>query len=234
MSKLSFGHWTDPLCIWAFVAQDQLERLLAELAHRLTVDYRVVPVFGSVPWRFTQGGWASGGVDGRARATAEIAAAHGHPEVDGSCWRNDCPASSWAPAAAIKAVAALEREGVVEPGATGQYQHALRRRFFVDCRNIARRAVQLETAEALGLSRADIERRLDDGSALALLCEDLEEKERRKLQGSPTYVFDQGRAMLYGNVTYGVLHATVEELLREVHCLQSIRAFGAISHSALC
>ena len=214
MPKLSFSHWTDPLCIWAFVAQDQLDRLLVEHAPRLAVDSRIVPIFGSVAWRFKHGPWSSGGVEARVRATAEIAQAHGHPEVDGACWRGDCPSSSWAPGAAIKAVWALEHAGHVEPGMTGHYQHALRRRFFVEAQNISRRSVQLEAAEALGIARAGIENSLDDGSALALLAEDLQEKERLKLQGSPTYVFDNGRAMLYGNFRYGVLHATVEELLR--------------------
>ena len=214
MTKLSFSHWTDPLCIWAFVAQDQLDRLLEELGSRLEVDSRVVPVFGSVAWRFTRGPWASGGVEARVRTTAEIAAAHGHPEVDGSCWRGACPSSSWAPGTAIKAVGALERASAAAPGSTGRYQQTLRRRFFVEAKNIALRHVQLETAEALGLTRAGIEQHLDDGSALAALSEDLQEKERLKLQGSPTYVFDHGRAMLYGNFPYGVLHATVEELLR--------------------
>ena len=214
MTKLSFSHWTDPLCIWAYVAQDQLDQLLAEQGPRLAVDSRIVPVFGSVPWRFTHGPWASGGVEGRVRATAEIAAAHGHPEVDGSCWRGECPSSSWAPGAAIKSVRLLERAGAAEPGSTARYQHALRRRFFADGQNIARRSVQLEAAEVLGIARAGIEQHLDDGSALAALWEDHQEKERLKLQGSPTYVFDNGRAMLYGNFPYGVLHATVEELLR--------------------
>jgi predicted DsbA family dithiol-disulfide isomerase len=214
MTKLSFSHWTDPLCIWAYVAQDQLDQLLRELGPRLEIDARIVPIFGSIPWRFAHGPWASAGVEGRVRATAEIAAAHGHPEVDGSCWRGDCPSSSWAPGAAIKAVRALELAGGAAPGSTGSYQRALRSRFFVDGQNIARRSVQLEAAEALDLARADIEQRLDDGSALAALWEDHQEKERLKLQGSPTYVFDHGRAMLYGNFPYGVLHATVEELLR--------------------
>ena len=214
MSQLSFSHWTDPLCIWAFVAQDHLDRLLAELSSRLIVDSRVVPVFGSVPWRFAHGPWASGGVEGRVRITAEIAAAHGHSEVDGACWRNDCPNSSWAPGVAIKAVHALELAGGCVPGVTEHYQRTLRRRFFVDRKNIGRRTVQLETAEVLGIDRAGVEQHLDDGSALALLWEDYQEKERLKLQGSPTYVFDRGRAMLYGNFAYGVLHATVEELLR--------------------
>jgi predicted DsbA family dithiol-disulfide isomerase len=83
----------------------------------------------------------------------------------------------------------------------------------VDNVNIARRGGQLELAEALGVPRAGIEQQLDDGRALAALWEDYLETQRLKLQGSPSYVFDGGRTMLYGNFTYGVLHATVEELL---------------------
>ena len=74
--------------------------------------------------------------------------------------------------------------------------------------------MQLEVAEELGLPRGAIESRLDDGSALAAVCEDQAEKERLHIQGSPTYVFDGGRAMLYGNFDFGILHSTVEELVR--------------------
>jgi len=214
---LAFSHFSDPLCIWAFVAQDKLERLIEQRGELLDIDYRVLPVFGSVPWRFREGLWSSGGVEERARKTAEIASKHGHPEVSGGCFRRDCPASSWAPGSAIKAVSALERAQMLAPGTTGRYQHALRARFFVDELNIARRSVQLEVAEALGIERAGIERALDDGTALAWLWEDLNEAERLKLQGSPTFVFDGGRAMLYGNISFGVLHATVEELLGGLH-----------------
>jgi len=213
-SRLSFGHWSDPLCIWAFVAQDTLDRLLAEMGSRLHVNYRVVPVFGSVRWRFEKGPWASGGPSGRVEATRAIALSHGHPEVSGECWVQDRPASSWAPAAAIKAVTALELAGQLADGTGGEYQRRLRARFFVDNVNIARRSAQLALAEALAIPRAPIEQRLDDGSALAALWEDHWDKEQLKIQGSPSYVFDGGRAMLYGDFAYGVLHATVEELLR--------------------
>jgi predicted DsbA family dithiol-disulfide isomerase len=212
--RLSFSNWSDPLCIWAFVAQDKLERLIGERGGSLHVDYRVVPVFGSVPWRFSSGPWASEGLPGRVRATREIAHKHGHGEVDGECWMRDPPASSWSPGAAIKAVCALERQGEIAEGKGGRYQAQLRRRFFVDNVNVARRVVQLELAEELSIPTAAIERSLDDGSALAALWEDHWDKERLKVQGSPTYVFDNGRAMLYGNFSYGMLHATVEELLR--------------------
>lgn len=210
--RLQFSYWSDPLCIWALVAQKKLDRVLTELGEHVRVDYRIVPVFGSVPWRFTSGPWAKDGVDGRVAATRRIAEQSGRTDVSGECWRRALPASSWAPAAAIKAVFALEEERGDDFGAG--YQRALRERFFVAEANIARRAVQLEVAEELGLPRAPIEARLDDGSALAAVCEDHAEKERLRIQGSPTYVFDGGRAMLYGNFDYGILRSTVEELVR--------------------
>jgi hypothetical protein len=64
-----------------------------------------------------------------------------------------------------------------------------------------------------GIAREGIEGALDDGRALAALWEDHQERETLGIQGSPTYVFDDGRAILYGNVSEGVINATVDELL---------------------
>lgn len=209
---LAFGYWSDPLCVWALVAQPKLDRVLAEAGDRLRVDYRVVPVFGSVPWRFAAGPWSKEGVEGRVRATRRIAVEGGRTDVSGECWRKAMPQTSWAPAAAIKAVFALpDGRGAVEGP---RYQRALRERFFVAEQDVGHRRVQLELAEELGLDRGAIEARLDDGSALAAVWEDHAEKERLRIQGSPTYVFDGGRAMLYGNFDERILRSTLDELLR--------------------
>lgn len=210
--RLRFSYWSDPLCIWALVAEQKLNRVLEELGGHVKVDYRIVPVFGSVPWRFAEGPWAKEGVDGRVAATRRIAEQGGRSDVSGECWRRAMPATSWAPAAAIKAVFGLEEGRGDETGPV--YQRALRERFFVGEQNIALREVQLEVAEELRVPREALEARLDDGSALSRVCEDYAEKERLRIQGSPTYVFDGGRAMLYGNFDYGILQSTVEELVR--------------------
>ena len=105
--RLQFSYWSDPLCIWALVAQQKLDSVLGELGDHVRVDYRIVPVFGSVPWRFAAGPWAKDGVDGRVAAPRRIAEEGGRSDVSGECWRRAMPASSWAPAAAIKAVFAF-------------------------------------------------------------------------------------------------------------------------------
>lgn len=214
VSEIEFEYWSDPLCIWAFVAQPKLEHLLEAQGDRVRPHYRIVPVFGSIRQRFRDGVWAAAGPEGRAESTRRIAAEHGLEDVSGRCWIEDCPASSWAPSLALKAVFAMEDEDELPPGAAAAYQLAMRRRFFVDDRNVARRAEQLALAEELSIPRAGIERRLDDGSALCALYEDHERREALGIRGSPTYVFEGGRAMLYGNFSEPVLTATVQELVR--------------------
>ncbi len=214
---IPFEYWSDPLCIWAFVSQPKLDRLLGEKRAALEVHYRVVVVFASVPWRFRDGPWKDVGPEGRATATREIAARFGHDDVDGNVWLEDPPASSWSAGAAVEAVRLAERVGEAPPESCAAYQVALRRALFVDNRNVARREVQLEAAESLDLDRAVIEARLDDGTALAQLAEDQRRKETQGIHGSPTYVFDDGRALLYGNFAEGILRATVDELLAGLH-----------------
>jgi len=209
-------HWSDPLCVWAFVAEGRVDDVLARYGDRLAVRWRVVPVFGSVPARFAHGAWKDAGPAGRAEATAKLAARFGVSGVTGQVWIDDPPASTWSPSAAVAAVRLAEGAGELPGGATGRYLRALRHRFFAENLNVARRSAQAETAEALALPWAPIAAALDDGRALAALWEDHEERVRLGIQGSPTWVFDGGRAMLYGNVSEGVLRATVAELVAGV------------------
>lgn len=212
--RIALGYWSDPFCIWAYVAQPKLDRILTAHAHQLDVHYHVVPVFGSMPARFTTGSWAAKGPQGRADVCQRIAREHRDTEITGEVWLTDPPSSSWAAGAAAKAVAVLEEQGAVAPGTAGRFLCQLRDRFFEDNRNTARRSEQLAIAEAMEIPRAALEALLDDGTGLARLWEDHAERERLRLQGSPTYVFDGGRAQLYGNFDYAILEATINELAR--------------------
>lgn len=211
--KLSFGYWSDPLCIWAYVAQPKLDRVLQRHGHHVAVDYHIVPVFGDVMERFTSGAWAKAGPEGRIHTTREIAHRFGFHEVDGSAWRDACPASSWAPSVAAKGIGILCQAGDAPESALPSYLHALRTAFFVENRNIALRDEQLRVAEQIGVQASALEKLLDNGRALAALCGDHQMKDKLRIQGSPSYVFDGGRAILYGNVSEGVVMATVEEFL---------------------
>ena len=144
-AELSFSYWSDPMCIWAYVAQPKLDRLLAETDGRLDIEYRVVPVFGSMQARFRDGPWAKAGPAGRVKVTRDIAREHHCDEVSGECFRGDIPASSWAPGVAIKAVALCERDQLLAHGATSDYLRKLRAALLVENKNIARRQIRFSS-----------------------------------------------------------------------------------------
>lgn len=214
VDQIEFEYWSDPLCIWAYVAQPKLEAVLERHGEQLAPRYRVVPVFGSIPQRFATGAWSEAGPQGRAEATRRVASQHQHENVDGSCWLNDCPSSSWSAGAALALVHRMSEDQTISRGQAERYQWRMRERFFVENQNVARRTIQLELAEETGVSREVLERRLDDGTGLSALWEDHARRESLGLRGSPTFVFDGGRAMLYGNFSEAVLNATVEELVK--------------------
>lgn len=212
-APLSFQYWSDPLCIWAFVGQPKLDEILSAWGDRVAVEYRVVPVFGSVGSRFREGPWADEGPEGRRDATRRLAREHGIDGVTGDVWVEDCPHSSWSCGAAVEGVLAMEASGEAPIGGGARYLRELREHLFLRNRNICHRHEQLAVAERSGIDAGSLERRLDDGSAVALLWEDERARLAAGIRGSPTYVFDGGRAILYGNFPFSVLRAVVAELL---------------------
>jgi predicted DsbA family dithiol-disulfide isomerase len=54
---------------------------------------------------------------------------------------------------------------------------------------------------------------IDSGVAHADLEADHRDQQTLMVQGSPTYILNEGRQKLYGNVGYGVIEANIKELL---------------------
>jgi predicted DsbA family dithiol-disulfide isomerase len=215
MDVVPIDHFSDVLCVWAYCAQVRVDELRATFGERVTVQYRFVPVFASTA-RKVGAGWAQrGGFDGYARHVQEIAARFPHVAVHADVWQRVRPASSSSPHLFLEAVKLLEGPGPAPAGgALERAAWAIRTAFFREARDVARRAVQLEVCEQLGLARAPIEEALDDGRAFAALFDDVEAQGAQKIEGSPTLVFNEGRQKLYGNVGYRLIQASIEELLR--------------------
>lgn len=87
--------------------------------------------------------------------------------------------------------------------------------FFKDGKDVGNQNVLLKLAQSLSLPCDQIENNIADGSAMAALWSDVVLKEKYKLEGSPSYVLNNGRQKLYGNVGYKLIEANVKELLSE-------------------
>ncbi len=217
-------YYSDILCIWAYVAQVKLDELHRNYGDRVQLDYRFVPVFGSVRSKI-EGGWAGrGGLDGYAGHVRQVAERFDHVELHEDVWKRVVPSSSLGSHTFLRAAALLIDEGAAGGGRVGadperplldQLAWELRLAFFRDARDVARLDVQLDVARSLGLSSDDLRVRIEDGRALAALHEDHDLAAKQQVTGSPTFVLNENRQRLYGNVGYLVLEANVQELLRD-------------------
>lgn len=91
---------------------------------------------------------------------------------------------------------------------------ALRSVFFRDCRDIARWDVQCEVASAVGVDIVAIEQIIYNGSAFASLTADYQDADALRIEGSPSFVLNESRQKLYGNIGFRLIESNIQELLR--------------------
>jgi hypothetical protein len=193
-----------------------------QLGDDVEVDSHFIPVFGNTAEKIGEGWKDRGGFVGYSRHVVETVKRFPHVQIHPDVWTKNIPASSAGCHLALKAVQRLCDRGITPQGPLAQYgrrslveEYAwrLREAFFVRLRNVAERAVQRELAESLGIPLDALQAEVDDGTAFAALCSDWELQKRHSVQGSPTWVLNEGRQKLYGNVGYRIIEANLKELL---------------------
>ena len=205
---VSIDYFSDLLCIWAYVAEIRLDEVRSRHGDDVSIDSRFVSIFGSTEARIGKRWATKGGFAGYARHVHDVASGFDHVEVHPDVWLRDVPAGSYGPHLFVKA-AALSGTAVED------LCWKLRLAFFRDARDIGRLDVQSEIAGDLGLPVATIRERLADGSAAAALAEDHEAAAAAQVTGSPTFLLNEGRQKLYGNVGYRIIEANIQELLAD-------------------
>lgn len=215
-------YFSDVLCVWAYAAQIRLDELRHQFGARVELRYHFMPLFGCIDCR-VRGDWKDqGGLPGFAAKVRNTAQQFPHVSVHPEIWTRNAPPSSGTAHHLLKAVQLLQRDGLIDAAPQPHLEGRtifeavawdLRVAFFRDLENIADRAVQLAIAERHGLPVGPLLSYLDSGAAMALLCQDTELRDKYKISGSPSFVLNEGRQILYGNVGYQLIAANVEELL---------------------
>ncbi|MBX3269020.1 MAG: DsbA family protein [Sandaracinaceae bacterium] len=208
MSKVSVQYFSDVLCVWAYVGQVRLDELESAFRDEVEVDCHFMTVFGDAHGKLTTSWRERGGLAGYAEHVRSVVARFDHVTIHADAWDPVAPASSLGCHVFLAAVKLLDA------AVFRQVAWRLREAFFAEGRDIAQRRVQLEVAESIGLSVAALEASLSSGRAHAELSRGLALARSYGVETSPTYVFDEGRQRLNGNVGYRVIEANVRELLR--------------------
>ncbi len=227
---IRIAYFSDVLCVWAYTAQIRLDELKQRFGSRLQISYHFIPVFGCVEERIGRGWKEKGGFAGFGRHVAQVCRSFPHVEVADGLWSRNVPKSSASAHLYLKAVELLEREGIISAEAVDRfagrslYEEAiwrLRLAFFREMEDVGSAHCHSRLAEALEIPRDPLLKLLHDGSAMAALCADLRLRDELKVEGSPTYIFNEGRQKLYGNVGYKILEANIRELLERPEGLAS-------------
>jgi predicted DsbA family dithiol-disulfide isomerase len=223
---VTIEYFRDALCIWAYGAQARVDELKRNFGDQVELHNRFIPLFAAAHTRIEEGWRERGGFGGFNRHLQEVAGRWGHVSLHPDVWLHDIPASSTSAHVLLKAIQLLQVRGqipaIAEPAFAGRtrFEEAIWRvrcAFFQHAQNIAHWDVLSRVAAGLELPLPAIRQLIDSGKAYAALHLDTEAKERYQAAGSPTFILNEGRQRLYGNVGYRIIEANVRELLHNPH-----------------
>jgi len=220
--RLQISYFTDVLCVWAYISQIRIDELKRQFGERIHVEHHFVPIFGCTERRIGEGWKDRGGYAGFGDHVRGVCTEFPHVTVAHDVWDRVTPSTSALAHHFLKAVQLLEKKRVIssEPCAEfdgrSLFEEAswrVRLAFFRDARDVSRIDCLLELAEELEIPVERLRGAIDEGEAMAQLFRDVELRDQYRVEGSPTWVFNQGRQKLYGNLGYKILEANVHEVL---------------------
>ena len=223
-TKLTVSYFSDVLCVWAYVGQIKLDELRRQFGEQIRVEYRFLHLFGDVAARIETSWGDKGGAAGYARHLQQMAVRFDHIDIHPEIWTRNAPPTSMSCHVFLKAIQLLEKRGEVSTapeerfGGKSVFEEAVwrcRLGFFRDLKDIADRNNQEAMASDMALPIASIRREIASGAAHAELCADFDAKDRQLVEGSPTFVLNEGRQKLYGDVGYRVIEANIRALLAD-------------------
>lgn len=207
-APLTIQYFSDVLCVWAWIAELRNQELEATWQQQVVIVPHFLDLFADTKARVGQGWAERGGYDGFAQHVRQAAEPYDSP-VHSDVWSKVRPATSANAHLIIKAA-----QIVAGDAAASALARAIRSAFFAQAMDVGSLDVLEGIARDSGLDLAPLEVCLKNGEAIAALLSDAALKTAGRVVGSPTWILNEGRQTLYGNVGYRVLHANVEELLR--------------------
>jgi predicted DsbA family dithiol-disulfide isomerase len=205
---LMIDYYTDILCVWAWIAQRRIDELNSQLGDKIELRYHYIDVFGDVAKKIAVQWEQQGGYHGFAEHVRESAAKFEDAPINTNVWSAVRPATSANAHLVLKAV-----ELSYDQQRSTDVAFTFRNSFFNDAQDIANLEVLYKLVEEQGLDRDLLNNSLRDGTAMAALMGDYQKAKQQRIEGSPSYVMDGGRQILYGNVGYRVILTNITELL---------------------
>ncbi|MFL0811233.1 MAG: DsbA family protein [Agarilytica sp.] len=213
MTPIKITHYSDVLCIWAYISQIRVDELLAKFGERISLEYHFMPVFGDAHRKIVNNWQDRGGVEAYHKHIAALQEEFEHIRLHPKVWIDPTPRSSMPAHLYLAAARLLEEEGHVPHGAFRQFLKHMRESFFVDNRDVSNCEILKEIVSDSPLPTEQVENLITCGKAYAALSHDFHMVNELNINSSPTLIFNENRQRLAGNVGYKIIEANVNELL---------------------
>jgi predicted DsbA family dithiol-disulfide isomerase len=200
--------YSDILCIWFHVSEIRLDEVKLQFGDQVRIDYRFCSIFGDTSHKIGIGWGDRGGYEGFAHHVQTVAENFEHITLHPDLWHTLRPVSSTPAHLILKAV---------QRAVPDRFELAfrtLRRAFFEQGQDISQWPVLQGILQTLDIPLDTVQAVIDNGLAYADLEADQRERTNLMVQGSPTFILNNGRQKLFGNVGYRVIEANIKELLR--------------------
>lgn len=223
-ATIRIQYFTDVLCVWAYTAQIRLDELMKHFGHEIDISYHFMPIFGCTDRRIGEGWKDKGGFAGFCQHTREVCETFPHVEINQDVWAVNAPKTSASVHMFLKSIQLLEKKGIIDTERKEEFNNktifeeaAWRTRlaFFRDALDIGRQDEQMKIAASLDLPLDLLQEQMHNGEAMAELFCDIDLRDEFKVEGSPTYILNEGRQKLYGNVGYRIIEANVLEIINQ-------------------
>ncbi|MBF0275193.1 MAG: DsbA family protein [Nitrospinae bacterium] len=215
MNQVDIVHFSDILCVWAYIAQRRMDELKENFGEQITIDYHFASIFGYSKRKIETNWKGKGLYDGYSNHVKEVVKNFPHVSVHPDIWTKNIPESSASCHLFLCSIRLLIQKGIIKEKEV--YEIAawkLRELFFKDLVDVSQRKEHIKLAEELKLPVDKVLEQIDSGEAHAEYCYDLELAKTYDVKVSPSLIFNEGRQKINGNVGYLVIEANIKELLK--------------------
>lgn len=207
---LIIEYYSDVLCVWSWIAQKRIDELNTHFGESIRINHHYMDVFGNTQAKMDEQ-WADRGhFEGFANHVAQAALPYESAVINPDIWRKVQPTTSSNVHLVLKAIELAY--GVKQ---SVRMSLMYRKAFYIEAIDISELSLLLKMAVHENLDITLIKHHINSGRAMALLMSDYQQAKNSALKGSPTYIIDGGRQMLYGNVGYRILSANIEQKLKQ-------------------